>query len=69
MNTDMTACLRRAYEQIHISADVLATSPQLREELADEVRHRTGQTGMTTQKAMRLLLRLRKAGWLPRLRR
>ncbi len=69
MNSDMTKCLRSVYEQIDIPADVLVTSPQLREELANEVRRQTGQAGMATQEIMHKLLRLRKAAGLPRLRR
>ena len=68
MNSDMTKCLRSVYEQIDIPADALVTSPQLREEFANEMRRHTGQAGTATQEIMRMLLRLRKAGGLPRLR-
>lgn len=69
MSRTLQRCLRRLYEEFDVPADVLVTTPELREEFADRVRQRAAEPGITTDKVMRLLLRLRKCGGLPRLRR
>lgn len=61
--------LRQAYTALDIPADTLLTDPILRERFANHIRQQTGEVGLATDDLLRRLLRLRKAGQLPRLRR
>ena len=69
MSTDVSKHIRQVYEEFDTPADVVVTDPKLRERVADAVRDRSGERGLATKHVMRRLLRLRKAGQLPWLRR
>ena len=69
MNEDVSECLRQVYEEFDVPADRVVTDRKLREEVAEAVRSRSDHRRVTTQQVMRQLLRLRKSGQLPRLRR
>jgi hypothetical protein len=68
MNDAMNRCLRHVYEQFDVPADAIVTDPELREAFASEVRKRADDPARETDHVLRDLLRLRKAGGLPRLR-
>ena len=69
MSTNLTGILQRVYTEFDTPADTIATEPDLREEFADEVRERVRKPGLSTSKILRELLRARKRGSLPRIRR
>ncbi len=69
MQTDISESIQQVYIEFDTPADVVVTDPILREEVAAEIRRRTGARDMTTDQVMRRLLRMRKAGHLAKLRR
>ncbi len=68
MNLNLSEYLQEAYTTFDVPADVIVTDPDLREEFAGEIRMRANRADMDTDDLMRHLLRMRKAGKLPRLR-
>jgi len=69
MSTQLNESLRKSYDKFDVPADALVTSPDLRLRFANDVRTGAGQPELSTDEVMRALLRLRKNGGLPRLRR
>jgi hypothetical protein len=69
MDNPRSEGFRRAYEAFDVPADEMLTDASLRERFASRVRAELGESDLGTEEAMRTLLRLRKAGCLPRLRR
>ena len=69
MTTRVENILRTVYASFDTPADRITTDLGLRDEFTNEVRRRTCDDKLTSDEAMRALLRLRKSGELPRLRR
>jgi hypothetical protein len=69
MDSEITKHLQSAYVDFDVPADVIVTHPELREEFANKVRMRVGRPSIDADDLTRRLLRLRKAGKLPRLRK
>ncbi len=61
--------LEHVYEDFEIPADRIVTDPRFAERFSDRVRSPRGDRDWPTADIMRVLLAMRKAGQLPRLRR
>ncbi len=69
MDAKLQEHLQQFYKAFDVPLDVLVTEPELGQDFANRLRRGASKPGMTTKEVMRLLLRLRKCGSLPRIRR
>lgn len=69
MKARLMKCLREVYQETNTPADAITTSVKRRKAFAKIVRARLGQPQLLTDEVMRQLLRMRKRGGLPRLRK